>query len=209
VLILTDEPFWKLTLSQSRYYPWQPAGRPRPTTPLNALLSGPLAGGNWEANDASPRSVSDSYWEKVCPPARRHVLYSSDLKNPVRNAEGAEVFKHMVAAIRNVDAACIEVVPSKDDNFPQLYDLWLIGDKRSISLGELFLDSPTSRLMGSSPVVRSAIDRNWHIFLPRGPRLIHASPDPFQRMMAVHIRRGDFGPACKDRALWASTYYQW
>jgi hypothetical protein len=28
-------------------------------------------------------------------------------------------------------------------------------------------------------------------------------------MMAVHIRRGDFGPACKDRALWASTFYQW
>jgi hypothetical protein len=28
-------------------------------------------------------------------------------------------------------------------------------------------------------------------------------------MMAVHIRRGDFAPACKERALWASTFYQW
>jgi hypothetical protein len=200
-----------LILLQSGYYPWQPASRPRPPpqTPLNALVSGPLAGGDWDAGDPAPRSVSVAYWETVCPPARRHVLYSSDLKNPVRDAEGADIFRRMVAAIRDADAACVEIMPSTDDNFPQLYDLWLIGDKRSVSLGQLFLDTPGSRLTGPSPVVRAAVERNFRLFTPRGPLQVDAGPDPFKRMMAVHIRRGDFGPACKERALWASTYYQW
>jgi hypothetical protein len=192
---------------QPRYYPWQPAGSP--TTPLNALVSGPLAGGNWEAGDLAPRAVSVEYWEKACPQSERVIVKSSDAKEFIRDAEGEKVFKHMVQLIRDIVAPCVEVLASDDDGFPQLFDLWLVGSPRSISMGELFLNSATSRLLGPSPVVRGAIDRNLNLFLPRGPRPSKASHDPFQRMLAVHIRRGDFGPACKDRALWASTYYQW
>jgi hypothetical protein len=127
----------------------------------------------------------------------------------VQLSDGADVFRHMVTLIRDIDAACVEVVASNDDRFPQLFDLWLVGSPRSLSLGEIMLDSATSRLFRSSLVVNAAIHRNMHLFLPRGPRQASASSDSFERMMAVHIRRGDFGPACKDRALWASTYYQW
>jgi hypothetical protein len=153
--------------------------------------------------------VTVEYWEKACPSSERLIIESSDAKRLVLDAEGETIFKHMVQLVRDAPARCVEIKASKDDRFPQLFDLWLVGGSRFISLGQLFLDSATSRLLETSPLVRSAIYRNWNLFLPRGPRPTKASNDPFQRMMAVHVRRGDFAEACEDRARWASMYYQW
>lgn len=205
-----EEYTWKLEYFPwaKDLWPWDKSGKRRPRTPLNALLSGPLVGGPWEAGDEAPRSVSVEYWEKACPRNERTVLMSSTLKNPVRDAEGEKVFKHMVNVIKNAQARCIEIAESPDDNFPQTFDLWLIGDPRGVSMSQLFLNTATSRLFGTSPLVESAVKRNEYLVLPRSKNL-DAPLDPYERMMAVHIRRGDFGPACKDRALWASTYYQW
>jgi hypothetical protein len=176
---------------------------------LGALVSGPLVGGNWEAGDNTPRAITVPYWDKVCPQSERTIITSNDAKAPVRWHEGKEVFEHYVQLLKDTPGRCVEFTASSDDGFPQLFDLWLVGDPRSVSMGEIFLDSASSRLLGPSAVVNGAIDRNTYLMLPRGPRPPKASQDPFQRMMAVHIRRGDFGPACKERALWGSTYYQW
>ena len=45
------------------YYPWQHhLKRPwQPRTPLNALISGPAAGGAWDLNDPAPRSISADF----------------------------------------------------------------------------------------------------------------------------------------------------
>jgi hypothetical protein len=178
-------------------------------TPINALVSGPMAGGNWEPGDNAPRSIAQWYWEEVCPEAERTIITSNDAKAPVRWHEGKEVFEHYVKLLKDTPGRCVEFTASEDDGFPQLFDLWLVGDPRGVSMSELFLHTATSRLLGPSDVVSAAIARNMGKFLPRGPRPAKASPRAFERTMAVHIRRGDFGPACKDRALWASTYYQW
>jgi hypothetical protein len=180
---------------------------------MSALVSGPLAGGNWELGDNAPRTIAQWYWEEVCPQSERTIITSNDAKNPVRWHEGAEVFKHYVQLLKDTPGRCVEFTASYDDSFPQLFDLWLLGGllavERSVSMSELFLHTASSRLLGPSDVVTAAIARNMGKFLLPGPRSPKASQHPFERTMAVQIRRGNFGTACKSRALWASTYYQW
>jgi hypothetical protein len=168
-----------------------------------------LVGGNWDADDTAPRSISIAYWKKVCPSSERRIVYTDEIKASVRDAPGAQVFEHAVKFLRELPARCVEIKASKSDPFPQLYDLWLVGNDRVNTLNEAFLQTATSRLLGPGPVVASAIERNKYLFLPRGPRNVEAPVNVFQRMMAVHIRRGDFAPACKDRADYSSTYYNW
>ena len=46
--------------------------------------------------------------------------------------------------------------------------------------------------------------------MPRGPRPKHLiSRSPYDRMLAVHARRGDFKNQCLELAKWNSTYYSW
>jgi hypothetical protein len=188
--------------SQPDHYPWQPAwglyGWPH--TPLNAILSGPLVGGPWDAGDASPRAIHELYWDEVCPPLERHIVYTSDLKAPVSREPGRVIFEHMVKTLKELPARCVEVQGSEGDKYPQLYELDLVGNGRVLTLSEPFLHSPTSRLLGPSGIVSSALERNKWLFLPRGPRNIAAPSDPFKRMMAVHIRRGDYEGHCRSLA---------
>jgi hypothetical protein len=163
------------------------SGNPR--TPLNALISGPLVGGNWDAGDPAPRSVTLDWWHKVCPESDIQTIFSDELKDPVRDRAGDVIFRRMVDVIRDAPGRCVEVVSSPTDSYPQLYDLWMIGNERSVPLSELFINTSTSRLLGASPIVDSAIRRNEYLLLPQGPRVVQAPIDPYARMMAVHIRR--------------------
>ncbi|KDQ55117.1 hypothetical protein JAAARDRAFT_37635 [Jaapia argillacea MUCL 33604] len=200
------------------YYPWRipipppPAPIPIPRTPINALIAGPTAGGPWDPNDTAPRSVSDDYWELVCPPEDRDLIYTDNIKPELQDAEGDVVLRRWTEIIRDSPKRCVEVLPgpSEADPYPQTFDLWLIGYKRLLSLWPIFKSSPTSRLFDTSPLVKAAVDRNEYLFLPRGPRpSVPASRNPYDRMMALHIRRGDFKEACFSLATWNSTFYGW
>jgi hypothetical protein len=132
-----------------------------------------------------------------------------DLKAPVSREPGGVIFRHMVKTLKELPARCAEVKGSEEDVYPQLYDLDLVGNSRGLTLSELFLHSPTSRLLGPSGIVSSALERNKWLFLPRGPRNIAAPSDPFKRMMAVHIRRGDYEGHCRSLARCETTYFNW
>jgi hypothetical protein len=84
----------------------------------------------------------------------------------------------------------------------------MIGDGRLLTIWEEFRRSPISRLLAASPLVQSAIDQNLHLFYPP-ERKSDLNYDPFQQMMAVHIRRGDYINACIGFAQWNSTFYGW
>jgi hypothetical protein len=99
--------------------------------------------------------VTLDYWHKVCPENERTIIWSNTLKDPVRDAQGDVVFKHMVDVIKNEPGRCVEIMPSSEDGFPQTFDLWLIGDPRGVSMSKLFLDTPTSRFFGTAPLVAS------------------------------------------------------
>ncbi|KAJ7258729.1 hypothetical protein B0H12DRAFT_1048898 [Mycena haematopus] len=198
----------------AEHYPWpsiqQPAGGPR--TPLNAIISGPMAGGSWDANDNAPRSISERWFDVVCPKERRRIIHTEDVKPALSELSGDAVFAHWQKLLLEAEDLCIEIVPPpwEVDSMPQIFDLWIWGTSRVVSLWDSFSKSPTSRLLGPSPIVRAAIDRNEYLFLPRGPRPPHPAPrDVYARMLAIHLRRGDYLGHCKKLAEWGSSFYSW
>ncbi|KAJ7776783.1 hypothetical protein DFH07DRAFT_865639 [Mycena maculata] len=200
----------------SHHYPWPasqwsslPASTPfGPTTPLNALVAGPLAGGPWSPGDPAPRSVSADWWDIVCPVAERFTLNTTSIKPFLGDLPGNEV----LAAWDTAAARCVEVIPPDFDvdPLPQTFDLWIWGSERVLSLWEGFRSSPASVLLGPSPVVEGALARNSYLWAPRAR--VHAGAkayDPPARMLAVHVRRGDYIAHCPNLAAWGSSYYGW
>ncbi|KAJ7274409.1 hypothetical protein B0H12DRAFT_1088559 [Mycena haematopus] len=200
---------WSLT-----HYPWPPSQRlaEQPFTPLNALVSGPSAGGPWDGGDDAPRSISEAWFDVVCPEHERRKVNTTEVKPYIGAAEGDKVFAHWQKFLLDAPERCLEIVPAayEQDNFPQVFDLWLWGSTRILSLWDSFSKSPTSRLLETSPIVESAVARNKYLFIPRGPRPPHPAPhDPFTRMLAMHIRRGDYKKTCENLASFGSTFYSW
>jgi hypothetical protein len=197
---------WSLT-----HYPWPPSQHlsAQPQTPLNALIAGPSAGGPWEEGDPAPRSVSDEWFDVVCPESERRKINTTDVKPYIGAAEGDKIFAHWQQLLLDAPESCIEIVPAlyEVDNFPQVFDLWLWGSTRILSLWDSFSKSPTSRLLETSPIVESAVARNKYLFLPRGSK--PTPRDPYQRMLAMHIRRGDYKQSCQALASFGSSFYSW
>ncbi|KAF5382695.1 hypothetical protein D9615_003074 [Tricholomella constricta] len=183
-----------------------------PHTPLNAIISGPSAGGPWDVGDDAPRSISDKWFDVVCPKRERRIINTREVKPVIGWADGIDIFNHWKQVLLDAPERCIEIEPEhyKKDFYPQTFDLWLWGSTRVRSLWPSFSKSPTSRLLEPSPIVKSAVERNAYLFNPRGPRPPHpVSRDPHDRMLAIHARRGDFKDACLHLAKWNSTFYSW
>ncbi|KAL1663404.1 hypothetical protein GGF50DRAFT_56954 [Schizophyllum commune] len=195
---------------KTSYYPW-PYAQARewpPHTPLNALISGPAAGAPWTAGDPAPRAVNDHYWDRVCPPSRRRRILTQDIKEPVRWENGTIIFETWKKLLLEAPENCIEIIPAplEVDAVPQTFDLWLWGSERILSLWDRFSKGPVSQLLRTSPVVEGGVAQNEHLFRVDNST---AYADPYSRMLAIHIRRGDFKQACLDLATWNSTFYSW
>ncbi|GLB38601.1 hypothetical protein LshimejAT787_0504660 [Lyophyllum shimeji] len=194
------------------YYPWpenQRLSNP-PRTPLSALIAGTVVGQPFDEGDDAPRSISETWFDVVCPWKERRFIGTNEIKQSLAWKNGQETFDGWAKILRDAPERCIEVQATGDDKFPQIFDLWLWGSDRILPLWDSFSKSPTSRLLRTSPIVGAAVKRNEYLFLPRGPRPAHpVSPDPYARMLAMHIRRGDFKGACTHLATWNSTFYSW
>jgi hypothetical protein len=192
------------------HYPWKTPGWPLPRTPLNALVAGPVSGGLWDPGDPAPRSINEDWFDVVCPVNERRILNTTDIKPTVNLEQGDVIFDHWKKILKDAPELCIEIIstPPEADAFSQVFDLWLWGTTRILSLWDKFRSSPISRLLETSPLVNSAVARNEYLFYPRGPRSAKAR-NPYERMMAIHIRRGDYKDACPRLAEANSTYYSW
>ncbi|KAF9564553.1 hypothetical protein CPC08DRAFT_748393 [Agrocybe pediades] len=202
------------------YYPWPRAkarggkfwGKWPPITPANALLAGPSVGGPWGPGDDAPRSVNVEYFNKVCPKSERRIINTNDVKPAIMWETGDVIFDAWEKLLRDAPERCIVVQAAsrKIDGYPQVFDLFLWGSDRILPLWEGFKNSPVSKYLGTSPIVKSAVDRNEYLFHPRGPRSsVPASNNPYDRMLAIHLRRGDYKEACMGLANWNSTFYSW
>ncbi|KAF8895225.1 hypothetical protein BD779DRAFT_1498249 [Infundibulicybe gibba] len=175
------------------YYAWPEAeflSWP-PRTPLNALIAGPTAGGPWDEGDNAPRSVSEKWFDVVCPESERRIINTRDVKPAVWNSPGDEVFAHWAKR-------CIEVQPAsyEEDNFPRPL-IYGSGVAPASYLYGILLQIPDIPAARHIPIVRAAVDRNEYLFIPRGPRPAHpASRDPYERMMAMHIYLDAFLARC-------------
>ncbi|KAK1233464.1 hypothetical protein PQX77_003360 [Marasmius sp. AFHP31] len=216
--------------------------RRHPQTPLSALISGPSAGGPWESNDPAPRSVSVRYWEVVCPKERRKVYYTRDIKplipkpspeslarspysyaggpigkNQRENWEspwGDHIFAFWKDLLLNSSEQCIEIIASPEvDPYPQTFDVRMWATHKALPLWEIFSNSSVSRLLSASPLVKSGVDRNLHLFEQgsRGGDGIQVREgDPLLDTLAIHVRLGDFSDACVNLlAAYNLTFYSW
>ncbi|KAG5220895.1 Myosin [Salix suchowensis] len=173
-----------------------------PRTPLSALIAGPTAGGPWNADSSHmPRSVTEKYFDKVCPPSERRLINTKDVKPAINEASGIVIFETWQRLLLNAPEQCIEIeaAPWPAESYPQTFDLYLWGSERILSLWDSFSKSPTSRLLATSPLVNSAVARNEHLF----GAVTRMTDD------AMHVRRGDFKGACLELARWNSTFYSW
>ena len=193
------------------YYPWpeEKAYDWPPRTPLSALIAGPTVGGPWPEGDPAPRAVSEKYFEIVCPPEKRRIINTRDVKPALADADGVEIFAAWQQILLDAPEQCIEIQPAdrSEDGYPQVFDLWLWGSWRVLSLWDAFSSSPVSQLLGTSPIVERTVNANLKIFTAPKERV--GATDPFNRMLAIHLRRGDFKEACLSLSNWNSTFYSW
>ncbi|KDR71316.1 hypothetical protein GALMADRAFT_75159 [Galerina marginata CBS 339.88] len=199
------------------YYPWpqEKAITWPPFTPLSALIAGPTVGGSWGPNDSAPRSVTEKWYEVVCPPEKRRIINTRDVKPGLGDATGAVVFATWQKILLEAPEPCIEIQPSigEGDSYPQVFDLWVWGSWKVLSLWEAFSKSPVSQLLGTSATVERAVQSNKGIFAIPVSQTANAHEvdevDPFSHMLAIHLRRGDFNQACQSLSDWNATFYSW
>jgi len=204
------------------HYPW-PISSYRewaPRTPLNALISGPSAGGPWDEGDPTPRAVSEAYFDLVCPRQERKIINTRDIKPPLRHADGTVIFHHWRTLLTETKERCVEITaaPREEEPFPETFDIYYWSTARSLSLWEAFVLSPVSRRLGTSTIVESAIWDNIGLFLfppPQSSLTNNQSYDALDvkntlsSVFSIHVRRGDFKQACLEHAAANSTFYNW
>jgi len=189
---------------RSKSYNWPPR------TPTPALISGPGFGGPWEEGDTAPRSVSEDWFEIVCPPERRRMINTRDVKPALVNATGTEIFETWQKILLDAPESCLEIQSAdfSEDLHPQVFDVMLWVSTRVLSLWEDFSNSPVSRLLRASPIVERVLQHNERIFHPDDEEK-RSVTDPYSRMLAIHLRRTDYEEHCLKLANWNSTYYSW
>jgi len=88
--------------------------------PLNALISGPTAGGPMPSAPDAPRAVSAEFYAHVCgsgPEGRRHVISSINAPN---GADGSVMIDWWMSQLASVREPCIEIDSTAHDVFDRL-----------------------------------------------------------------------------------------
>ncbi|KAF9059785.1 hypothetical protein BDP27DRAFT_1340719 [Rhodocollybia butyracea] len=185
--------------------------------PLNAFISGPSAGGPLpgSSNSLTRRSVSLEFFNSVCHPEERKVLNTRDAPIDASLGRGAdEIVKWFVdRLIAFNDEPCVVV----DSGGRTLFDRELFGTKRILPIFSPLLESPILANFAWSPLVLSAVARNFAILQPADlsdlyPPSRHLDSDStatsgvLSGLLAVHLRRGDYSRHCRRLVGWDDEY---
>ncbi|KAG1738934.1 uncharacterized protein EDB91DRAFT_1288158 [Suillus paluster] len=197
--------------------------------PLSAIIGGPIIGSSFPPGDPAPRAVSQEYFKKVCP--NPTIIDSWEVNEHLRlnaNVPALEMFEKWVEKLNSIDDPCIEM---KRESF-QLFEIWLFGSKRILSIWPILSKSPVLTDFSWSPLVIRAYTENAALFaqtsssfrffpsfmspsdqLPNPTTLHDVRPilkakeiDPIRGLLALHIRRGDFDGHCTHLAKWSSDW---
>ncbi|KAG0696006.1 hypothetical protein DFH29DRAFT_243008 [Suillus ampliporus] len=196
--------------------------------PLSAFISGPIIGSSFPPGDPAPRAVSQEYFKKVCP--NPVIIDSWDVNEHLRlnaNVPALEIFEKWVEKLNSIDNPCIEI---QKQSF-QLFEIWLFGSKRILSIWPILSKSPVLTEFSWSPLVLQAYAENADLFAPTSsfrffpsfmsppdqlsnpttlhdvrPTLTSKQMDPIRGLLALHIRRGDFAGHCTHLANWSSDW---
>ncbi|KAJ6585570.1 hypothetical protein B0H19DRAFT_926051 [Mycena capillaripes] len=189
--------------------------------PLNAFVAGPLSGGPLpapEENAVQKRAVSAAFYEQMCPRSAVHVV--SSVGAPTE-AEGSALLEWWVKRLTDVHGArCVEI----DSSEQPVFDRYLFGSPRVLSLLPGLYSSPILGAFAWSPLVHSAVVRNFAVLRPTDPAALYPPPRPLaladqknyppvpeshrtlNGLVAVHLRRGDYKRHCPRLAQWGAGY---
>ena len=119
------------------HYPWHIAPWPWPQTPLSALIAGPIAGDRWAPGDNTPRSVSDRWFDTLCPPEDTDVIDTDVAKEPIRDADAKYALEHWLRLLNESPKRCVDIGRnvSKTDYFPQTFDVGKVNVPLSCGAG--------------------------------------------------------------------------
>jgi len=195
-----------------------------PRTPLSAFISGPAVGGSWDDSDA-PRAISQGWWNTACPPDERTRIEAEGLGEDAgvdwgrAESGGAGILSPAWEKALNGSQRCIEVfpMPKEKDRQSQGFTMGSESSADSVlSTWEEFRHSPVALYTTASKLVLSAVEKNKVIFQARRGRLGWTTPtadsdsNPFDRMLAVHVQRGNsFKKDCMDAAEKNLSFYGW
>ncbi|KAF9260588.1 hypothetical protein L218DRAFT_1002551 [Marasmius fiardii PR-910] len=182
----------------------------RPTTlPLNAIISGASAGGITSPDGANTfRSVSLEFFDSVCPKQERVVIDCAEAPTESEVSQGTELIDWWLERLRSVeDEPCVVIHSTKHH---MVFDFMYFGSKLPLSVLPSLTSSPILSYFSWSPIVLSAVARNFALLQPSDPRKIldGGSSSTLKGLIAVHLRRGDFKHHClflhKHRAHYVS-----
>jgi len=178
--------------------------------PMNAFISGPSAGGPMPDGNLAHRAVSLEFFNTVCHPEER-VTVSTALAPLDASKNGDEIVQWFVDELKKVeDEPCVVI----DSEGRSLFDAGLFGSKRILSIFDGLVESPILANFAWSPLVLSAVARNFAILQPDNlsdlypspPSSSHSNAGVLSGVVAVHLRRGDYSRHCRRLVGWDMEY---
>ncbi|KAL0955214.1 hypothetical protein HGRIS_004117 [Hohenbuehelia grisea] len=114
---------------------------------------------------------------------------------------------------------CVEIQRSDEP----IFSIWVFGDQRSVQMFPQIKASPVLQQLGWAPLIRAAYSTNrllyepppaFDSFLSLLPSFRTTPPaalppshrPPIPGLLAIHVRRGDFGDHCEHLAKWSSRF---
>ncbi|KEP46874.1 GDP-fucose protein O-fucosyltransferase [Rhizoctonia solani 123E] len=182
--------------------------------PSNALFSGPAAGASWGPGNHHPRAISDKWWNVACPLFKRKVIKADDIFKQIgKQLDGDEILSKWTSLLKDIPDKCVEIIGT------QVFDFYLIGSTRVLSLWDMFSNHPAIRQLDDSEIVKAAVAKNMaKLQKPSGfsqrPRIVKSNL--IAGLMAIHVRRGDYlgdegqdNGHCLHFSKWGSTFSGW
>jgi hypothetical protein len=165
------------------------------------------------------RAISAEFWDSICPREKRRVISSKDMPD---DAEGQAIIDWWIDRLKIVQDECVEIDSSQKVIFDRRYiapsylgcsisELTLtvfsfFDSSRVISLWPGLSASPILTDYLWSPLVQSAVSRNFAVLQPVSAKLLYSPNSTLSGLVAVHLRRGDYSRHCPRLAGWRSTY---
>ncbi|EGN95083.1 hypothetical protein SERLA73DRAFT_187372 [Serpula lacrymans var. lacrymans S7.3] len=195
--------------------------------PLSAMISGPIIGATSPPGDDVPRSVSREYFKKVCP--NPTIIDSAVINEELRtnsNVPASYIFDKWVEKLNSIDDPCVEIQRGSY----QLFEIWIFGSRRILSLWPTLSKSPMLLQFSWSPLILNAFTENEHLISSKPsssrfpyftetyptlpppethdltPLLTPPHIDPIRGLLVLHIRRGDFQGHCQHLANWSADW---
>lgn len=95
--------------------------------PLSTYLSNPTSGASWPPNDHSPRSVSNDWYETVCPESERVQVNTTTVGQIIGvnldEDDGAIIVSKWARYLKELDARCVDI----QRDTPRIIDFGLVG----------------------------------------------------------------------------------